>query len=670
MVTRFSLAAEKMFGITEASLLGKNVKGLMPMTVAAQHDGYLETYRRTKLKHVIGSTRESVARKNDGTNFPVKLGVAEIDQPRRLTFVAFLEDLTQQRNIEVQRKVAEKVNLASPNGFATITTDGTILSVNNELLRLFCLNKPSQVVGKNVKLLMPESIAEKHDGYLANYLKTGVKAVIDSSRNASGVRSNGQEFPLRISVTEIKSARRTLYIGFIESAEEAIQVMQGQQLNMASLAVSTEAVVTINSFGLVLQFSRSATELWGYEEQEIVGQNVKVLCPPTHARKHDGYLRAYAQTGIKHVIGSTRELPTVLKEGQDEMVTARVAEVKTEGGSIFIALVTCAKEARELQKLNQYVTEVDRTMPIASITIKTNGDIAAMNGVAEKLLGYTKAEVMGRNVNMLMEPHFQEEHDRILSRYRKKGTDRDELAMSTMKRLKCQHKDGTVLHIGLSLSPLELYGHHTDKQELVAATLEDQSKLAELQQKITTVDNIANLAATAVVVINDVGIMQKFSRAAETLFGRTSDETLGHNVQILMSEPHHSKHPRYLDNYKKYGVSHVIDTTIMTEAVHSDGTQLHIELTVVETKQNAFVGFITDMVDEWRVQTLVKQNDTVHESSHFPMLTIDPIGTILSANKAAVATFGYDEEGLLGENVKILTVCPYFFFFAVTRVAL
>ena len=84
----------------------------------------------------------------------------------------------------------------------SINGKGKILSVNNSAEKLFGYSE-AEILGKNIKCLMPDEIAFKHDGYLQHYLKTGEKKIVDSTREVTGQKKNMQKFPMELSVTEL-----------------------------------------------------------------------------------------------------------------------------------------------------------------------------------------------------------------------------------------------------------------------------------------------------------------------------------------------------------------------------------------------------------------------------------------------------------------------------------
>jgi two-component system, LuxR family, sensor kinase FixL len=101
----FSPAAERLFGYSEAELIGENVKKLMPNPYRDQHDGYLERYLRTGEKHIIGIGRVVTGMRKDGTIFPLELAVGEARIEGKRIFTGFIRDLTDRQ--ETERRLEE-----------------------------------------------------------------------------------------------------------------------------------------------------------------------------------------------------------------------------------------------------------------------------------------------------------------------------------------------------------------------------------------------------------------------------------------------------------------------------------------------------------------------------------------------------------------------------------
>ncbi|HZI33698.1 MAG TPA: PAS domain S-box protein, partial [Candidatus Binatia bacterium] len=100
IVESFNPASEKLFGYKAEEVIGKNVKMLMSSPHREQHDTYLDNYKRTGHARIIGIGRETVARKKDGTLFPIDLSVSEVNLSDRRLFTGFIRDITERKRME------------------------------------------------------------------------------------------------------------------------------------------------------------------------------------------------------------------------------------------------------------------------------------------------------------------------------------------------------------------------------------------------------------------------------------------------------------------------------------------------------------------------------------------------------------------------------------------
>jgi two-component system sensor kinase FixL len=102
IILSFSAAAEKMFGYAEEEVIGENVSMLMPSPDREQHDSYLQKYRQTGERKIIGTGRVTTARHRDGNTFPIELSVGEAAFGGKRVFTGFIHDITQRQQAELR----------------------------------------------------------------------------------------------------------------------------------------------------------------------------------------------------------------------------------------------------------------------------------------------------------------------------------------------------------------------------------------------------------------------------------------------------------------------------------------------------------------------------------------------------------------------------------------
>ncbi|MFT6150434.1 MAG: two-component system sensor kinase FixL, partial [Saprospiraceae bacterium] len=204
------------------------------------------------------------------------------------------------------------------DGIITISKSGLIESINPAAADLFKYEE-SEVIGKNIKLLMPEPYHNQHDGYIHNYQHTGEKKIIGIGREVKGRRKDGSIFPFFLSVSEVKLGDKTIYTGIIhdisqlKEAELALQESQNQ-LN-AIIDNAIDGIITINERGIMQIVNPAAAHLFGYEVEELIDKNVAVIAPNPHRRNHDTYINKYLETGKQKIIGVGREIIGLRKDG-------------------------------------------------------------------------------------------------------------------------------------------------------------------------------------------------------------------------------------------------------------------------------------------------------------------------------------------------------------------
>ncbi|CAB9526573.1 Sensor protein FixL [Seminavis robusta] len=219
-----NLAAEKTFGYTRSEFLGSNIKIICGGDHAAKHDSYLRNYLETGVKKIIGSQREVPARRKDGTEFPVELGVKEVScleygVEGQVVFCAFIKDLSNEKKHQADMK--HKVDLmqgminASFDPMIEIDASGIIQNCNNATVALFGYRR-EEMIGQNISIIAGEEHGKNHDSYLQNYLKTGQKKVIGRKRHVKARRKDGKEFDIELGVQEVVSpSGERLFCGFI-----------------------------------------------------------------------------------------------------------------------------------------------------------------------------------------------------------------------------------------------------------------------------------------------------------------------------------------------------------------------------------------------------------------------------------------------------------------------
>jgi two-component system, LuxR family, sensor kinase FixL len=237
-VQLFNPMCEQLFGYAAADVVGKGLAALLDGPPPLSEILRARKGRAKTLPH------ELTGRRKDGTTFPLSLAIGEGALEGRSLFVGLVQDITAQKDAEnALREREERLRSmfeTGPDAIIVIDEQGRIESLNAAAVWLFGYLE-SEVLGQNVKMLMPPPDRDRHDGYLAHYRTTGEKRVIGIGRVVTGLRRDGTTFPMELNIGEIQIGERRLFTGFIrditerQGAQRRLQDLQSELLHVSRL---------------------------------------------------------------------------------------------------------------------------------------------------------------------------------------------------------------------------------------------------------------------------------------------------------------------------------------------------------------------------------------------------------------------------------------------------
>ena len=229
------------------------------------------------------------------------------------------------------------------DGVILIDADGHVLMFNPACESLFQY-RADEVIGENVKMLMPGHYRDAHDGYLGNFHRTGDRKIIGIGREVIGQRKDGSTFPMHLSVGEAKQDEgSSIFVGIVHDLTEHERVERVLRESAARLRAvvdtAVDGVILIDAHGLIIKFNPACEKLFKYGANEVIGQNVRMLMPAPYRSEHDGYIRNFLTSGEKKIIGIGREVVGQRKDGSTFPMDLSVGEAKQDGESIFVGII-------------------------------------------------------------------------------------------------------------------------------------------------------------------------------------------------------------------------------------------------------------------------------------------------------------------------------------------
>lgn len=235
---------------------------------------------------------------------------------------------------------------SSDDAIVTITQDGLIRSFNKSAEKMF-LWAEDDILGRNVNILMPEPFKSAHDIYLSRYKLDGNdKRVISKTRELTGVRKDGSEFPMSLTVQKVRRAEPLLFVGFIQDLTEA----RDQRNHLAhtkrqynSLLHGMPGVVwsaTLEETPLTLFVTDNIAALTGY--------------PPEHFRDQQVALNDLIHPG---------DLPEALQCRQ-------MARQRSEEYAVPLRLRTCEDQQVSVIELGRVATHTDGSARVQALWLR------------------------------------------------------------------------------------------------------------------------------------------------------------------------------------------------------------------------------------------------------------------------------------------------------------
>ncbi len=351
-----------LLGIPPSTLVGKNVRDVMPQAAAntvlaalqeamdkGRSSGYLVKLR---LRDGWRWFELSAARK-----------AVETGAPQRL--IVLTREVTERMESEQQLKLLGTA-MADLNDIVLITEaeplhgEGPrIVFVNDAFERKTGYTR-AEVLGQTPRLLQGPNT----DRAVLDQIRHSLQHWQPVHAELINYSKSGEEFWVELNIAPIADSTGW-YTHWVSVQRDITERMRAKNALRASLQHTqaildnmADGVVTIGPDGLVRTFNKAASAMFGYTVDEVVGQNVSLLMPEPHRSQHDGYLAHYRHTGEERVIGRPRELEGRRKDGSTFPMNLSVSQTIHLGEATFIGLVRDITQRRsdeeEIRRLAFY----------------------------------------------------------------------------------------------------------------------------------------------------------------------------------------------------------------------------------------------------------------------------------------------------------------------------
>jgi PAS domain S-box-containing protein len=434
--------------------------------------------------------------------------------------LAYGIDITDRKIVELSlnESVAriEAILNNAVEAFITIDGEGIIDSFNPMAEKIFGYSA-EEIIGKNVNLLMPSPHHEDHNKYIQNYLTTGNSKIIGIGREVIGINKAGKGIPLELSVSEVNIKGKTLFTGIIRDiterklAEDALIKSEEKYRSIFESISDVYAEIDIKT-GIITEISPSIEIISGYKREEMLNKDFSDFA------EDSGFVSELIKKAIKH--DKVIDFETSLKHKSGKILQCSVsAKLARDSNGKFVKLLGTLRDISErkesehkLMKSEHQLSAVLSTVGEGIITIDAESTIVMANEEVERIWGYTREELIGSKITLLMPERFRESHFNGMQRYLETHVPK---VLDKKLELEGERKDG-------SLFPLEITIKETvvDNEMYFTAAVHDISERKSMIQKLKQ----SNDALTEFAYIASHDLREPLRKISS--FGSILEETL------------------------------------------------------------------------------------------------------------------------------------------------
>jgi two-component system cell cycle sensor histidine kinase/response regulator CckA len=428
---------------------------------------------------------------------------------------------------------------SGPGLYLVLTPDFMIVAASDAYLRA-TMTKRGGILGRGIFDVFPDN---------------------PSDPNATGVRnlSDSLERVVKGRVSDVMAVQK-YDVRRPESEGGDFEERYWSPVNSPIFGANSEVAYIIHRVEDVTEFVR--IKMRG-TEQERLAQELRTRGEQMEA---EVFLRAHQIQEANQKLRDVNEELTRLRADLERRVQERTAELRGSEERIHLL--------------------IDGVKDYAILLLDLNGNIQTWTSEAERIAGYTGEEIIGRPCSELF---TQDDTDSgQLQQELQQATEHGKVDVEGWR----VRKDGSRFWANGSLSALY---HGDGRVRGFAKIIRD---MTERHRTAQLLQSVMNHTLDGIISIDERGTIALFSRAAERIFNYLASEVVGRNVKMLMPEPYHSEHDRYLTNYLRTGEAKIIGIGREVQGRKKDGATFPLDLAVTEfefEKHRLFLGIVRDI---------------------------------------------------------------------------
>ena len=382
-------------------------------------------------------------------------------------------------------------------------------------------------------------------------------------------------FPAAVSDWVLASAMMIAFaaLGWVIAAavERAdAQRSRVERMMRAIAETASDGIVTVSATGSISYVNAALECMFGYERGALVGQPVAKLFPESDWRDQRRRLGHLVHRGDQGAIGRGGELRGLRSDGRELRIEVSGGVWEADGERVAAGII---RDVSERHRAEQKLRGLLESAPDAIVVTNADGQIVVVNARAEAVFGYTRDELIGSSVELLVPDRKRRAHAAF----------REEYAVDPRPRhgnrsgdFKARRKDGSEFPAEITLNPIQ-----TDDGLLVSSAIRDVTERRRAEEATARLAALVGSSPDAIIGLTADGTIESWNAGAERLYGYTPRAAIGRPITIL-NPPEDREHREHV-NAALAGETIKFETVDITR----DGERVEVGVTIAPIRDSA-----------------------------------------------------------------------------------
>jgi PAS domain S-box-containing protein len=347
-----------------------------------------------------------------------------------------------ENNAPSRTRLLSAIVESSADAIMSMDKGGIVTTWNAAAERLF--GSPAKdALGKHIRALIPDDRLQALEATLLAVQRHGHATSIETVR----ADRSGRRMAVSLTVSPLADADgRT--IGSVAIARDVTERKRTEEKVRLAVEAAPTAMIMVDESGTILLVNTQAERLFGYQRGELVGRSIDMLVPARQRADHKRHRNAFSELPETRGMAPGREIYGLRRDGTEVPIEVGLTPIVTQDGLVVLSSIVDISERRQAEERFRLAVEA---APNGMVMVNARGEMVLVNAEAERMFGYAREELSGRNIEMLVPQRFRSGHVTHRAAFALKPERR---LMSAGRDLFGVRKNGSEFPLEIGLNPI------------------------------------------------------------------------------------------------------------------------------------------------------------------------------------------------------------------------